>query len=89
MDNSGMPEPLATTQYPWKTWLAIALMVVGAVFGWTWIIALLFWGWAMNDIITGKSFFIETVSRKLHPITFWALQLLWIYFGYWYLTLPK
>ena len=82
-----MTEPAieTTKEFKKKTWIALALMVTAALLEWTWVYAVLFFLWALNDIIQGEAHFVEKIIRKNNPVTFWCIQLLWIYFGIWFL----
>jgi hypothetical protein len=36
---------------------------------------LLFLGWALWDITTGESHFLQRIRRRQNPVVFWAVEL--------------
>ncbi|MGI9610074.1 MAG: hypothetical protein ACR2NL_07245 [Acidimicrobiia bacterium] len=53
-------------------------MWVLALTGQIWIFALLFIVWAVIDIATGESVFIQRVTRAQNPVAFWAIVVSWL-----------
>ena len=44
----------------------------------TWLFALLFLAWAAYDIATGQSSFVQRVTRRDQPGTYWLVVLTWV-----------
>lgn len=62
----------------WKAWLAILFIVFITLFNYTWGWGVLFLIWVIPDILRGKTYLMEEVSRKESPLTFWTIVLLWV-----------
>ncbi len=60
------------------TWIALLIVWSAVLLNQTWIFGVLFLAWATWDIVTGESSFVQTVSRKAHPVAFWVVVLTWI-----------
>ena len=43
--------------------------------------SLLLLAWALHDIRTGESLFIQRITRRDQPVTFWLIVATWISFG--------
>ena len=70
---------------PWPTWVAVAALWFFALAGQVWILAALFLAWAVYDLVTGESGFVQRITRREQPVTYWlvvstwiALSILWI-----------
>jgi len=74
---------------PWPTLLGLAVIWVLTLSGHTWIFAVLFLGWALFDLVTGESHFIQRVTRGHNPITFWAVVTTWIAIAVLWLIYPS
>lgn len=77
--------PLRGLRRPWMTWAGLAALWVLTFSGQYWMWSALFLGWAAYDIVTGESSFIQRVTRRGDPVTYWlivsswvALSLLWL-----------
>ena len=67
------------------TWVALGALWIFTLAGHVWILAALFLAWAAYDIVTGESSFVQRVTRREQPLTYWlvvstwvALSILWI-----------
>ena len=65
----------------WKSILAIVAIIVATIMNWNWVWGILFSLWAVNDIILGGTYFVEYVARKEHPVIFWTIITLWLFFA--------
>lgn len=77
--------PLTRLRRPCMTWAGLAALWVLTFSGQYWMWSVLFLGWAAYDIVTGESSFIQRVTRRGDPVTYWlivaswvALSLLWL-----------
>ncbi len=77
--------PATRLRRPWMTWVGLAALWVLTFSGQYWMWSALFLGWAAYDIFTGESSFIQRVTRRGDPVTYWliitswvALSLLWL-----------
>lgn len=68
------------------TWIALVVVWFAVLMNQTWIFGILFLAWAIYDIATGESSFVQTVRRKAHPIAFWVVVLTWLAFACLYLV---
>lgn len=73
---------LWSSKYPtWPTWAAVVVLWISAILHNPWIYGCLFLAWALYDIISGRSVFLQQLTRKEHPTTFWGIVVTWIVFG--------
>ena len=70
------------------TLIALAIIWALSLTGQVWVFAVLFIGWAILDLVTGESFFIQHVTRRDTPVTFWAVVLSWFALGVLWLVYP-
>ena len=63
---------------PWLTWTALAAMWLLTFTGQYWVYPLLFLAWAAYDLVTGESSFIQRVTRRAQPVTYWLVVSSWI-----------
>lgn len=68
------------------TWIALLTVWFAVLMNQPWIFGLLFLAWAIFDIVTGKSSFVQTVTRKAHPVVFWIVVLTWLAFACLYIA---
>lgn len=61
----------------WKTYIGIILVTVATYFNISWVWGILFIFWLITDLIHGKTFFIEEVSKTTHPYTYWLVITVW------------
>ena len=63
------------------TWIALLVVWLAVLVNQPWIFGLLFLAWAIYDIATGESSFVQTVTRKAHPVAFWLVVVTWLAFA--------
>ena len=66
---------------PWTTWAALATIWCAALLDQLWVLSLLLMAWAHYDIRTGESLFIQRITRRHQPVTYWIIVATWISFG--------
>ena len=66
---------------PWLTWVALAAIWCAAVLDQLWVFSLLLMAWALYDIRTGESLFIQRITRRGQPVTYWVIVATWISFA--------
>lgn len=66
---------------PWLTWVALAAIWCAAVLDQLWVFSLLLVAWALYDIRTGESLFIQRITRRGQPVTYWVIVGTWILFA--------
>ncbi|MGI9613072.1 MAG: hypothetical protein ACR2QO_09195 [Acidimicrobiales bacterium] len=79
---------IGRTSRTWPTLAALALLWAATFANQVWVFGLLFLGWALWDIATGESFFLQRICRRDNPLAFWAIELSWIGFGLVWLLYP-
>lgn len=62
----------------WRALLGLALVFTALVLNLNWLFGLVFMLWILPDIRTGTTHFLETVSRRQNPVTYWAVVLTWL-----------
>lgn len=60
------------------TWIALVIVWFAVLMNQPWIFGLLFLVWAIYDILTGESSFVQTLRRDAHPVAFWVVVLTWL-----------
>ena len=89
-----MPLPLLdlqrrrTAAAPWPTWAALAALWILAFTGQNWVYALLFLAWAGYDLVSGESNFIQRLTRREQPVSYWLVVLTWILLSLLWLLYP-
>lgn len=72
-----IPTPARPTQARslrlWPTWIAVAALWAFALTEQIWLFAVLFLAWAAFDIATGESSFVQRVTRRNQPGTYWLV----------------
>ncbi len=76
-----VPTSVASGTKTWPTLAGLALLWAATLANQTWILGVLFLGWAAWDITTGESFFLQRIRRASNPVVFWAVEVSWIGFG--------
>lgn len=66
---------------PWLTWGALAAIWCAAVLDQLWVFSLILLAWALHDIRTGESLFIQRITRRDQPMTYWIIVATWIAFA--------
>ena len=46
-----------------------------------WVYGLLLVAWGLYDLLTGESVFVQRITRRRQPVTYWLVVLTWILFG--------
>ena len=62
----------------WKTYIGIILVTTATYLGINWVWGALFIFWAITDLVHGRTFFIEEVSKSTHPYTYWLVIIVWV-----------
>ncbi len=83
---SPMTKPAGKT---WPTLVVLAVLWATSLVSQVWVFGLLFLAWAAYDIVKGESFFIQRITRRHHPLTFWAIEASWIGFGLLWIFAPS
>ena len=65
----------------WPTWVALAAIWCALFLDLAWMFSLLLLAWALYDIRTGESLFIQRITRREQPVTYWLIVATWISFG--------
>ena len=88
-----IPTPAQPTQTRslrlWPTWVAVAALWAFALTEQIWLFALLFLGWAAFDIVTGESSFVQRVTRRDQPGTYWLVVTSWVLLSVLWLAFPS
>ena len=71
------------------TWIALAALWILTFAGQYWVYALLFLAWGAYDLATGESSFIQRVTRRDQPITYWLVVSTWILLSALWLAYPE
>lgn len=74
----GAATDIETAGSAWPTLAGLAILWFAALADQVWLFAALFGGWAILDIVTGESRFIQRITRQEHPAVFWAIVSSWI-----------
>ena len=74
---------------PWLTWVALATIWCAALLDQVWIFSLLLIAWVIFDLRTGESLFIQRITRREQPVTYWIILLSWIAFAVLWLVYPS
>ncbi len=83
--NSTRPRTLRA----WPTWAAVAALWVLTYTEQWWVYPVLFLVWAIYDVATGESNFIQRVSRRAQPFTFWLVVSTWILLSLMWIAYPS
>ena len=80
--------PALRVRRPWVTWAALSVLWVGTFAGQLWMWPVLFLGWAAYDVLTGESNFVQHITRRAHPVTFWVIVASWVVLSLLWLLYP-
>ena len=67
-----------TRDFKWKTLLALAVVYVAVVMEWNWVWGVLFMMWTIPALYSGRTYFVEEIDRRTHPVLFWLIVGTWI-----------
>jgi hypothetical protein len=87
--NTSTTETGAGVGRTWPTFLALVVVWALSLAGQIWAFSLLFVGWAMIDVVTGESFFIQRITRSDQPGAFWAVVISWLALAALWLVYPS
>ena len=73
----------------WPTCAALAALWILTFANQSWVYALLFLAWGLYDLATGESSFIQRVTRRDHPATYWVVVSTWILLAVLWLMYPQ
>ncbi|KAB1155274.1 hypothetical protein F7018_12425 [Tenacibaculum aiptasiae] len=62
----------------WRTLIALVLMYIAIFMNWEWAWGVLFMFWVIPDLFSGITYFIEPISKKENPKTYWIIIISWI-----------
>ena len=65
----------------WPTWTVLAVIWCAVLLEQAWVFSLLLMAWALYDIRTGESLFVQRITRQHQPVTFWIIISTWISFA--------
>lgn len=72
----------------WPTIIGLVILWIAVLANQVWIFAILFVGWAVFDIVTGESHFVQQIKRSERPTLFWSItsswtvmSILWVIYG--------
>lgn len=74
---------------PWPTWVAVSALWFVVLADVTWVYALFFLAWGLYDLVTGKSSFVQHITRRENPITYWLVVATWIVLSVLWITNPR
>ncbi|MYB87304.1 MAG: hypothetical protein F4X85_08850 [Acidimicrobiaceae bacterium] len=77
------------TRGAWPVWVALAALWLMTLAEQYWIYAVLFLAWAVYDLATGESHFIQRVTRRHEPVTYWLVVSTWILLTVLWLIYPS
>ncbi len=69
------------SQWPWKAWCGIALMLVLVMTNQLWPWAIFFAFWVFQAVRTGETYLFERIARGATPLTFWVLVIVYMALG--------
>lgn len=62
----------------WKSIIGLLFLYIALWNDWQWIWGILFLTWAIKNIISENTYFIEAIEKSKNPILYWAIILTWI-----------
>ena len=65
-------------QFKWKTIVALAIVYLAVVLGWSWVWGLLFIMWTIPALYSGQTHLVEVINRDQNPVLFWLIIGTWI-----------
>ncbi len=54
-------------------------MYIAILMNWEWAWGVLFMFWVIPDLFSGITYFIEPISKKENPKTYWIIIISWIF----------
>ena len=81
--------PRTRTWRAWPTWAGVAALWILTYTEQWWVYPVLFLVWAVYDVATGESNFIQRVSRRAQPFTFWLVVSTWILLSVMWIAYPE
>ena len=73
----------------WPTWAAVAALWILTYTEQWWVYPGLFLVWAIYDVATGESNFIQRIRREAQPFTFWLVVSTWILLSLMWIAYPE
>ncbi len=73
----------------WPTWVAVAAVWVLTLSEQYWLFPLLFLAWAAYDVVIGESSFVQRVTRRGQPGTYWLVVTTWVLLSILWLAYPE
>ncbi len=66
--------------------IALLVLAIAAFHNAYWVWGLLFIFWSVKGLWDPVTALITPVSRDTSPVLFWAINIMWLIFGVWYLV---
>ncbi|MGR3616377.1 MAG: hypothetical protein ACU0BB_10075 [Paracoccaceae bacterium] len=73
------------TRHQMINWGAIPILALATALGIYWIWGLLFLGWSIHGLRSGRVFLLGTIEKHTDPHLYWIVTGAWAGFGLWYL----
>ncbi len=76
----------ASTNFKWKTILALILLIIAIVMNWSWVWGILFLFWGVFDLLNQETYFVERITRAENPVLYWIIVITWLVlsvFSFW------
>ena len=64
--------------FPIRSAVALLLFILAMILGLSWLWGLLFLLWLIPDLLSGVTYLMEPVDRKVHPGLYWAIMVVWL-----------
>lgn len=64
--------------FKWKTILALAIVYLAVIMGWSWVWGLLFIMWTIPALYSGQTHLVEEINRDENPVLFWLIVGTWM-----------
>ena len=65
-------------EFKWKTIIALAIVYIAVVMGWSWVWGLLFIMWTIPVLYSGHTHLVEEINRDDNPLLFWLIIGTWL-----------
>ena len=62
----------------WKSVIGLLFLYIALWNDWQWVWGILFLMWAIANIMSETTYFVEFVEKSKNPILYWAIILTWI-----------
>ncbi len=66
------------TTIKWRSIIGLLFLYIALLQDWQWIWGILFLMWAVSNIRSGTTYFIEFIEKSKNPILYWAIITTWI-----------